>query len=158
MRYTNDDFIRLIDEVERHGGELVDDTCHADELTYEYEGRVHRVMTSGCEMPVVFVIPYDPAQPVMVTEPVLEPDPDRKGEWKDAKGNKRRTMRSKKMPDPDNPDRKIVVTQEVERPGEVTMVGQPGLGVLLPVTVCAVEDNLGMWPRFRHVIKDRGSR
>lgn len=154
MRITNDDFIRLIDAVEAQNGEYVDDTCHADEIIYDDPKTKGKIvaMTSGCEKPTVFEIPYDPTEEVAVPEPILEPDPDR-SEWPGPDGEMRQTRRSKKVELEDGS--KQVLWEVVVREGEdidPSTMGRP------KVTVCAQDDNVGMWPRFAGVLQDRGSR
>ena len=140
MNYSNADFLRLMDEVENQHGEHLEDICGGQEYSYEMpDGSKKTHFTAGCENESMFHVGYDPYATVMVPEPVLEPDPTRDG----------RSHRAKKDDD-GNP---IIVL--VERKAEILLASK---GVLAAARVCAGHDNLGSWPRFRHVIKDGPQR
>lgn len=155
MKYAHEDFIRLMGEVEEQGGEHVDETCMWDEITFKMpDGTETSAKSSGCEKDVLFDVPYDPSATVLVPEPVLEVDESRSG-WDDDQGDHHPTHKTKLVEDPNDPDRRIPLIEYVEREGELA---EGGVFTLLPVRVCALEDNIGMWPRFQHVIKDPRSK
>lgn len=155
MRYANEDFISLLSEVDAQGGDHLDETCTWDEIEFKRpDGTTDIARSSGCEKEMLLDIPYDPSATVLVPEPVLEEDPDRPG-YTDKDGNHRPTMRTKMVDHPDDPDRKIPLIEYVEREGEVA---DGGTAMALPVRVCALEDNVGMFPRFSHVIQDPRSK
>lgn len=158
MKYTSTDFISLMGEVENQGGEHVDQTCTAEEILFKQpDGTTQRVMSSGCGLDVLFDVPYDPSSTVLVPEPVLEVDEGRSG-WDDPdNGDHHPTHKTKMVQDPhsEDPSKKVALVEYVEREGELL---EGGTATLLPVRVCAQEDNVGMWPRFQHVIKDPRSR
>lgn len=157
MKYAQEDFIRLMGEIEEQGGEHVDETCMWDEIEFEMpDGTTKRVKSSGCEKDVLFDVPYDPTTTVLVPEPVLEVDDERSG-WTDSSGNEHPTHKTKLIQDPahpDDPSRQVPLIEYVERESEVL----GGADLVLPVRVCAVEDNVGMWPRFAHTMQDPRSR
>lgn len=154
MIYTNADFVRMISAVDAQGGELLDETCAKEEVIYEIPGRKKPVVdyTHGCENETLFRIPYEADATVMVPEPVLEEDPDRSG-WTDLQGNDRRTTRSVK--DEDEDGNEVVVFEMVERESPYEGGGVIEKGT---VRVCALADNVGMWPRFAGVCQDKGSK
>jgi hypothetical protein len=140
MKITPEDFMRLIDQVEKQGGAHLNATCTSDGIAYKMpDGQEKLILTTGCKEPLLFKIPYDPSETVMVPEPLLEADPNR-SEWTDANGDSRVTRRSKTETLPTGAKR--VLTEVVERSG------QPNEGFLNSVTVCASDDNVAMWPRF----------
>lgn len=150
MKYTNADFIRLIDAVESEGGEHLPETCAMDEIGYALpDGKAWVEYTHGCENETLFMVPYDPNETVMVPEPVLEDDPDREA-YTGADGTDRHVQRSKKITDSEG--REHVVFEVVERTGEVD---HGGSSFALPVKVCAAGDNIGAWPRFRKAMRDK---
>lgn len=66
MRYDPDDFLALLEEVERKGGMHLDDPCLPKEFKIKLpdssgKRRTRRAFTSGCGQDKLFVIPYDPA-------------------------------------------------------------------------------------------------
>jgi hypothetical protein len=133
--YTPDDEARLIAEVEAQGGYYRDETCMSDEID-ELSIKGHKAaMTSGCEEEALFVVPYDPSVAVAVNEPVLENDPS-----PDAPDGRKRAKR----------DDGEILFNVVERPGEVTPDEH-----MPSVYTCGNDDLMRLWPRFRHVIKDR---
>jgi hypothetical protein len=149
MKYTNEDFVRTISAVEDQGGELLDETCAKDEITYEIEGKTKIEHTHGCENETLFEIPFDPNEPVKVPEIVTEDDPDR-GTYIAPDGTERQVQCSKKD-DEGNPIFVIVAHEgEADAGGSVATADT--------VKVCAVADNVGMWPRFRHAIQDPESK
>jgi hypothetical protein len=154
MNYASKDFIALMGEIDKQGGEHVDETCMWHEVDFKMpDGTTRHVKSSGCEKDMLFDVPYDPSATVLVPEPVLEEDPDRSG-YTDRTGTQRPTTRTKTYEDDEG--RKFPVVEFVEREGEVEEMA--GTALALPVRVCAIEDNVGMWPRFRHVITDPRSR
>lgn len=145
MRYTDADFIRLMTEIEGQGGMHLNELCGGEEHTFIMpDGKERTHFARGCENESMFHVDYDPYSTVMVPEPVLEPNPER--------GNQ--SHRAKMERDPSDPTgkRKRPIVQIVERSGHYP-AGGPS-----PVRVCANDDNVGMWPRFKHVIKDAKSR
>jgi len=159
MLLANSDFLRLIDAVEAQDGAHLDDTCHADEINYEFpNGTRKSVLTNGCEKETVFEIPYDPTETVLVPEPLLEPDPDR-SEWVDENGDSRQTRRSKTEEIFNDHGESTGSTRTlfeiVEREGE-----RPDSGIIdrSTVRVCALDDNIGMWPRFKGTLQDPRSK
>lgn len=103
MRYDPDDFLALLEEVERKGGAHLPDPCLPQEFKIRLpdgsgKKRTRRAFTSGCGKDMRMVIPYDP---------VAKTDEERKGMLKRGAGF---------------------------------------------VTVCAVDDDLGKWPKFAHVM------
>lgn len=133
--YTQADEARLIEEVERQGGYYRDERCMAAEID-DLSIKGHKpAMSTGCEEDALFMVPYDPSAPVNVNEPVLEEDPS-----PDAPSGRKRAKKE---------DGEIVFNI-VERPGEAM-----GEDMLPGVYACANDDLMRLWPRFRHVIKDR---
>lgn len=150
MKYTNADFIRLMSAAESVGGEHLDETCAMDEIEYPMpDGKTRIEHTHGCEQETLFTIPYDPTETVLVPEPLLEDDPDRTT-YTAADGTERQVQRSRKEKGPDGRER--VLYEIVERGSEVD---GGGTSFALPVRVCAVADNVGMWPRFQHAMRDK---
>jgi hypothetical protein len=135
--YTNPDFVRLIDAVESSGGFYPMEDC----MAHEIDDLVSKIaprppMSTGCEEAALFDVAYDPAQPVEVNEVilVLDDSPDapegRHKADKDEEGNVRWKI--------------------VERPGE----NVPD-DIRYTARVCANDDLMRLWPRFRHAIRDR---
>jgi hypothetical protein len=149
MKYTNEDFVRTISAVEDQGGELLDETCAKDEITYEIEGKTKIEHTHGCENETLFEIPYDSGATVMVPTPELEPDPKR-GTYLDLAGNECHVTRAVTTEDPETGEERVVF-EMVEHEGDASAYPEA-------VKVCAVADNVGMWPRFAGTIRDKGSK
>jgi hypothetical protein len=148
MKYTNEDFVRLISAVEEQGGDLLDETCAKDEIAYEMpDGKTKVLHTHGCEAEYLFEVPYDPTETVLVPEILTEDDPKR-GTYVGPDGTERHVQRSKYDED------KNPIFEIVEREGGPDAGGEV---YATPVKVCAVADNVGAWPRFRHAIKDKES-
>jgi hypothetical protein len=145
MKYGNEDFIRLMTEIEDQGGEHLDEICGGQEYVFqvkEGDKLVERTaFQPGCEAESLFHVKYDAYGAVRVPEPLLEPDPTRNGASK----------RQKTRPDPADPTGKSrigldkVVMRHRDGPG--------GKSEYHEVRVCAHDDNVGAWPRFKHVIK-----
>lgn len=147
MKYTQEDFVRLISAVEEQGGDLLDETCTKDEIEYEMEGKTKISHTHGCEAEYLFEVPYDPNETVMVPEILTEDDPNR-GTVTGPDGVERQVQRSKYDKD------KNPIFEIVEREGGPDSGGST---YAEPVKACAVGDNVGAWPRFRHAIRDKGT-
>lgn len=153
MKYTNEDFIRLMSAVDADGGEHLDETCAMDEITYTLpEGRHIVEHTHGCENETLFAIPYDPDSTVLVPEPILEDDPER-DTYTAPDGTEQHVTRAKKIHN-EATGRDEVLFEIVERGPDADNGGLATLGV---VKACAVGDNVGMWPRFQHAMRDKGT-
>jgi hypothetical protein len=153
MNYTNADFIRLMTEIENQGGEHLDDLCDDQKYSYETKEGPKTVFTPGCGNETMFHVAYDPFSTVMVPEPAMEPDPEREGRSHRAKTELDPTDTTFEREGRKQRRRPIIVL--VEREAEVPA---GGVGVLGAARVCAGHDNVGSWPRFRHVIKDGPQR
>lgn len=154
MKYTNEDFIRLIDAVEEQGGDHLDPVCMPEEVKYE---KGEPSFTHGCAQPTLFDVRYDTGATVLVPEPVLEFDPKRSDEWEDPyTGEKRKTTRARKAKDKET-DLETVIFHIVEREAEPSQK-QASMEYPCYVKVCGIADNVGMWPRFRHAIEDERSK
>ena len=133
MKHYNDqDFVRLLEANEAQGGEYLAETCiprHIKELDLK---KATPVYSTGCAEDAVFAVAYDPSATVTVHEPVL-------------------------IPDPQNKDRKIQ-----ERDEDGTLHSHPvehsvdggNHGALHVLRVCANDDLMRHWPRFRKYILD----
>lgn len=133
--YTHTDAARLIDEVERQGGQFLAETC----MSHEIDGLVCKAapkppLSTGCEEEALFLVPYDPSATVRVPTPVLEPD-----DHPDA---------------PDGRQRRACDEEGVELWTMEPDEGTP-TNVLSAVKVCANDDLMRAWPRFAGVIRDR---
>lgn len=132
--YTDTDFVRLIDEVEAQGGKHLPGRCMADEIEFEMtDGSVRHTLGTGCEEDALFRVVYDQNADVDVPEPILEKDSrpgapeDRRRQALDEDGN-----------------------------GRWTVVHHKGSGDTVDrgtVQVCANDDLMREWPRFRHAMK-----
>ena len=130
--YTDQDFVNLLEAVERQGGEYVPETCiphRVKELDLQHAKPVY---STGCAEDALFVVPYDAHATVTVDEPVLIPDPQnasRKIQKRDDDG----TLHS----------------HPVEHSDEGGSVGE-----LHMIRVCANDDFMRRWPRFQDAMKD----
>jgi hypothetical protein len=137
-RYTDLDFVRLIDEVEAQGGRHLPERCMADEIEYDMpDGSVRHTLGNGCEEDTLFAVAYDGNATVEVEEPILVPD-KRPGA---PKGRRRQDI------DENGTGRWQLVLHEGD-------ADSGGVAERSTVHVCANDDLLRMWPRFRHVIHD----
>jgi hypothetical protein len=147
MKYSNEDFIRLMTEIEDQGGEHLDEICGGQEYTFQVKKgdkiEERTAFQPGCESEALFNVKYDAYESVVVPEPILEPDPTRNGQSK----------RQKTRPDPNDPTGKSRegLTRTTLRHGPSLQ----GRDRFHTVRVCANDDNVGAWPRFAHVIKDK---
>lgn len=132
--YTDRDFIALIDEIQEQEGRHLPERCMADELEFKLQdGSTQHVLGNGCEEDALFLVPYDPDEAVSVNEPILEPDPD------SPKTRKRQAM-----------------TTDGRPRWKVVPHGNPDVpAARSTVRVCANDDLMRAWPRFRDVIQDR---
>lgn len=133
-RYTPGDEARLIEEVERQNGRYLPETCMAEEIDDLALPNMSPPLSSGCEEDALFLVAYDPFATVEVNEPILEPDPD-----PDAPSGRRRSRKDAQG---------VTLYEVVERGG----TGSPD-GTLGTARVCANDDMLRFWPRFKHVIQ-----
>ncbi len=147
MKIAHSDFLRLIDAVTDAGGKHLDEACTGEVLEYKdpKTKKVEKTTTNGCNQDTLFEVPYDPAATVAVPEPILEPDPDR-SEWTDENGDGRVTRRARKN-EHGEPIWEIVMRR-----------GRENDGYLSSVKVCALDDNVGMWPRFKGTMLDERSK
>jgi hypothetical protein len=131
MDYSQHQFLNLIEAVEDAGGANLPDPCMPEDIVYEVatktnkRTRVH-VDSTGCGHTARFAVPYDPTAEVQIP---LDKDKD--------PGNLVR-------------DRQVVVDlhmgldQVTEEEAARLKAFDAGI-----VTACAVDDNMGQWPRFR---------
>lgn len=66
MPYSPDDFLALLEEVERQGGAHDPDPCIPREFKIELpdasgKKRTRRAHTTGCGRDSIFIVPYEPA-------------------------------------------------------------------------------------------------
>ena len=83
MSGYDNDFISLLEEVERQGGELLPETCLPGEyvITISKKGggvKKRKVLTTGCGNEHRLEIPYDPSTPVAVPQTPTAEDPEPK--------------------------------------------------------------------------------
>jgi hypothetical protein len=134
--YTHRDFVSLISEVERQGGVYPVIECHAHEIDELVCAAAKKPpMSTGCEEPAIFEVPYDQTAEVDVREPILVPD--------DAHGAPK--GRSKQRRDEEGKLEFKIVTRE----------GAPDGDTFATVTVCANDDLMRLWPRFQDKMRDR---
>lgn len=151
MKYTQADYIRLMTAVEEQGGAHLDETCAKDEIEYPMpDGKTKIDHTHGCENETLFDVMYEPGETVMVPQPILEVDPTR-SPFTSLNGETRHVTRSVKSEDEEGNE--TVVFEVVQHEGELSEQAFPE-----EVRVCAVADNVGMWPRFQHAIRDAESK
>lgn len=127
--YHMSDEVRLIEAVEAQGGKYLPETCAADEIEYVMpDGSVRTPLSTGCEEDSLFLVAYDANETVNVREPILIEDPS-----PDAPKGRKKQKR----------DGKTLLFTAVERSGE----GE--IGEKSTVRVCANDDLMREWPRFR---------
>jgi len=126
MDYTTSDFLALIDEIERQGGELLEGRCQGRTIRQQAKPGIesYQAMTTGCRKQSRFEIKY------------LD-DTELQGVFTDRE-------KFKLM---ERPRRRI------ERPGGFHYEPEPQF-----VTVCAIDDAVGLWPRFQNVVTDEESQ
>lgn len=113
MQYHPDDFLALSVAVEHEGGALHREACLGKTVRLKQpdDGRMvwKRHQTTHCDMSARMSLPYNPRNPVNITE------------------------------------------------GDVTVVHHPGedLPAAGSVTVCAVDDAVGLWPRYAGIVTNR---
>jgi hypothetical protein len=146
MKIAHSDFLRLIDAVEEDGGKHLDESCTGTLVEFkEKDGKVVRDLTMGCNQDTLFEVPYDPSEMAAVPEPIMEPD-DNRSPYIGLDGEERQPRRSRKD-DNDNPLVEIVMRK-----------GRDSGGIPSSVKVCALDDNVGMWPRYAHTMQDPRSK
>jgi hypothetical protein len=97
VNYSQEDFIKLIEEVEFQGGTHLDEDCEPVVVALKKEhprGKASRFKLARCGNPALFDIPYG-----------------------------------------------------LENPGPA---GEMGI-----IKVCAVDDSIGLWPRFKHALEEQ---
>lgn len=142
-KFGDIEFIKLLGEVEIQGGGHSAKIC--SQRIYDRDGdagdvtRVEKRIMPGCGMPSFLEIPYDPYADVTVDEPVMVPDPKRKG---CHISKKRWVMRDGKSVEE-------VETKKVLRQGPIE---KRTSGELRLIEVCAYHDGAFQWPRFRETV------
>lgn len=132
ISYTQDEFLRLMTQIEEEGGHQAEDE-HGYPLicadrTFTFSGPHGKPLKLDyCNHEAVFEVVYDPTQPVQMELPVYELDQ-----------NDELVLDGQGEP--------VVKRMEfIDHPGES---GPRDASV----RVCAVEDTLGWWPRYASVM------
>lgn len=140
MNYHEDEFIALIDVIEREGGQLLPDKCKSHKIRYQKSPKTPTdyvdVDSSGCGNLSRFVINYDPGEQVDL--------PDMSGLNGTIKNSNEGIRRVEVVQ-----ARPPVKSSEVAV-DDLQAQKKRGAGLL---AVCAVDDNVGAWPRYCNAIK-----
>lgn len=134
ISYTQDQWIALVNEIEAEGGfQAEDEYGHLDECTprtYDFIGPkkldLKDRVIEGCGNESIFEVAYDPHEPIHMELDAI-----------DFHGDLRRDEDG----DP--------ITICIDHSGEAGALGEAH-----SVTVCAVCDGIGWWPRYAHVMED----
>lgn len=120
MNYEQQDFLDLISEVERQGGELLERRCQGRTIRQQSGSGIqaYTANTTGCRKQSMFDVMYLEDHQVKMGDP----------------------GRFKPIPRP---------RKHIERTGGFSTTTEPQFA-----TVCAIDDSMGLWPRFQHVVSD----
>src|SRR5690606_9535032 len=140
MNYHEDEFIALVDVIEREGGQLLPDKCKSHKIRYQKSPKTPTeyvdVDSTGCGNLSRFVVNYDPGEQVDL--------PDMSGldcTVKNSNEGIRRVEIVQARPKVESSEGAVV---------DLQAQGKRGASLL---AVCAVDDSIGAWPRYRDAIR-----
>ena len=140
MNYHEDEFIALVDVIEREGGQLLPDKCKSHKIRYQKSPKTPTdyvdVDSSGCGNLSRFVVTYDPGEQVSLPD-MSELDCTIK--------NSNEGIRRVEIVQARPPIKSAEVAVD-----DLQAQRKRGAGLL---AVCAVDDSIGAWPRYRDAIR-----
>lgn len=147
MNLAESDLDRLIAAIEAEGGNHLHGHCTPETIEYKTADKVVEGSTTGCYCETRFKIPYHPSDSVAVPSPIMEPDPNRPERIDEDTGDPIVTRRART-----DEDGRLLWQIVIAK-------GDPEFeGIKSTVTVCAKDDDVGKWPRFKGVCVDPRSK